>query len=103
MSHTSQLTRDWIFNNEMNFIPFGGSPTKIAGGYPPNSLDCNPIEKIFGILDHVVALRLPKTIVELKEIVEDEWNKISLKKIQRTISKLPQVLKRILDLKGDCD
>jgi hypothetical protein len=61
----------------------------------------NPIETVFSIWQNAVLERFPKTINELQEIAVEEWNKIKMKTIQKTIQKLNSKLKWIIENKGE--
>ena len=52
--HISKKTQNWLVENKMNIIPYGGKPLETTNGYPPNSPDLNPIENVFGYWDSQV-------------------------------------------------
>ena len=53
--------------------------------HPPNSPDLNPIENVWRILKARVKLHFPKTLMELREAIEEEWKLISLDEINECI------------------
>ena len=65
--HTSAYTPQFVINSGIFTIP----------DYPPRSPDINIIENIWAIVKDNVRKRFPKTILELKNIVLDEFNKIT--------------------------
>ena len=90
--HISKDTQYWLEENHINCVPYGGKPIQIPCGYPPNSLDLNPIENVFAYChDHVVK-RNPKNTSKLIEIVKQEWNKIPLTVIRNCIKHLHTVM-----------
>lgn len=53
--------------------------------FPANSPDSNPIKNIWKKLKDAVAQRRPSTKEELWAMLEEEWNKIDLSKLQRLV------------------
>ena len=91
----------FLDENQINYYGFGGNPINYECGYPPNSPDMNPIELIFGILEEGVSKRHPQTISELKEIVEEEWEKITIETIRKCFKRLQKVMPYVSSHKGD--
>ena len=60
--HISKKTQNWLVENKMNIIPYGGKPLETTNGYPPNSPDLNPIENVFGYWDSQVKKHDPQNI-----------------------------------------
>lgn len=58
--------------------------------HPPQSPDLNPIEGIWCILKQRVRKRLWKTLDELKEVIQDEWSKITMEEVRERISDMPE-------------
>lgn len=53
--------------------------------HPAKSPDMNPIEHMWSILKANVELSQPKSLVELKALMDEVWNSISLETIRKTI------------------
>lgn len=53
--------------------------------WPPNSPDLSPIENIWRILKQRVKRHCPEPVEELKQAVQEEWDKLTLKEINEWI------------------
>jgi len=58
--------------------------------HPPQSPDLNPMEGVWNILKQRVRRRTWKNLEELKEVLQDEWSKITMQEIRARISEMPQ-------------
>jgi len=58
--------------------------------HPANSPDLNPIEAIWNIIKQRARRRSWDTIEELKEILQDEWSKVTQAEIRARIDDLPK-------------
>ncbi len=85
--HTARSTQNWLQANVPKFIA--------AEHWPPNSPDCNPIERIFGIVADRLAFRRPTTTRGYRTVIHDEFNKLTLNEIRATIDALGQ---RLIDV-----
>ena len=65
-----------------------------------NSPDLNLIENLWKQMNNPVKMRQPTTIKGLKQIVKDEWNKISLSSIQKLYKSYPDRLRQIVAREG---
>ena len=63
--HTSLLSRQWIDENIPNKMP-----------WPSQSPDMNPIENLFGWLKKKLVKKGPKTIKQLKDMLEEIWSNV---------------------------
>ena len=63
--HTSLLSRQWIEENIPNKMPL-----------PSQSPDMNPIENPFGWLKQKLVKKGPKTIKQLKDMLEEIWSNV---------------------------
>jgi hypothetical protein len=73
--HTAQIALDWIEEN-----------CDLLSRWPANSPDLSPIELLWAILKHAVAAMEPKSVEELKEVLLQAWETISLETINRLCS-----------------
>ena len=72
----------------------------IANHYhPPNCPDLNPIEAIWNIIKQRARRRIWRTIEELKDILQDEWSKVTQAEIRARIDDLPRRCK-LLTING---
>ncbi len=99
--HTSKATRTWMNESGLRFVEFGGHPTNVLGGYPPNSPDLNPIENTFAIWSKNVYKREYHSIEEFIEVIEDEWNKIPQVSIKNCIDRLHKVVNFVVSHEGE--
>ena len=84
-AHTGKKMMEFI-NSEalpVPHTPFGGHPIHAKGGRPANSPDLCVIEYVFGRWSENVYKRRPTTMVELKKMCEEEWDKIDQAFIQK--------------------
>jgi hypothetical protein len=58
--------------------------------HPPQSPDLNPIEGIWNILKQRIRRRTWRSIKELKEIIQHEWSRITMKEVRTRISEMPR-------------
>ena len=56
--------------------------------HPPQSPDLNPIEGVWNILKQMVRKNRWNTLEELKEILQDEWSKITMQEVRARISEM---------------
>lgn len=64
--HTANKTKAYLEGKGVNMLD----------GWPPYSPDLNPIENLWHYLDERIAERVPRSLVELKRIAREEWDKI---------------------------
>ena len=68
---------------------------------PPNSPDlAYPIENLWAIIKPRVKRREPKSIEELKRILNEEWSSIPIEMVQNLCKGYLEKVKKILDLNG---
>ena len=70
--------------------------------WPPQSADLNPIEHLWHYLKRKMGEyeTQPKSIQELWERVQDEWNKIPTSVCQNLIESMPRRIEAVLKAKG---
>lgn len=75
-AHTANITKEWLSENNVT----------VLDDWPANSPDLNPIEELWAEINRLLSVRgVPKTKQELKQMVEDEWNKIPMEKINKYV------------------
>jgi hypothetical protein len=87
--HTSQEAIDWI-----------EECLDLISDWPANSPDLNPIELLWAILKHAVAALNPKAIDELREVLLQAWNTISLLTIDLLCRSFEKRLELCLQVEG---
>ena len=68
--------------------------------HPPGSPDLNPMESSWNILKQRVRKRTWNTLEELKEIIQDEWGKITQEEVRTRIATMPDRCKLLLESGG---
>ena len=68
--------------------------------HPPQSPDLNPIEGIWCILKQRARRYTWNTLDELKEILQEEWNKITLEEVRERIAEMPERCQRLVNTGG---
>ena len=58
--------------------------------HPAQSPDCNPIEGIWAILKQRLRQRVFDSEEEMKEAIQEEWDKITLEEIRDRIADMPR-------------
>ena len=90
-SHHSKSTMQWFTENQISLID-----------HPPSSPDLNPIEPVWldlkNILRHIT--HPPSTITELKAVVLDAWEQLSLEQIDGHIQRMGDRVEAVLEAKG---
>jgi hypothetical protein len=64
--------------------------------HPPQSPDLNPIEGVWNILKPRVRKREWHTLEELKEVIQDEWSKITMEEVRARIMEMPARCKKVI-------
>ena len=68
--------------------------------HPAQSPDLNPMEACWNILKQRARRRIWHTIEELKEILQDEWSKITMKEVHARIATMPERCKLLVETGG---
>ena len=58
--------------------------------YPPQSPDLNPMEGVWNILKQRIRRRRWTTLDKLKEVLQDEWSKITMQEVRARIAEMPR-------------
>lgn len=73
--HTSKNMKLWLAQR-----------LRLLNFWPANSPDLNPIEHLWGVLKRTVAASNPKTLEELKNVLQEVWNAIDQGMINRLVT-----------------
>ena len=87
--HTARKTKEWFQKKKIRVLE-----------WPSQSPDLNPIENLWRQLKLDIQKRGPQNINELKEICQEEWNKISSETCQRLIVSYSRRLQAVIANKG---
>lgn len=68
--------------------------------WPPQSPDLNPIELLWEDLGRRVRNVGPTSKAQLWNILQNEWNNITLATIQKLIRRMPRIVRAVLNAKG---
>jgi transposase len=72
--------------------------------WPPNSPDFNPIERIWTLMKSRIQTRRGTeritTVTEMKRVLKEEWDKITIEEINNEIAKLPTIMRRCIEVNG---
>uniref|UniRef100_A0A667X851 Tc1-like transposase DDE domain-containing protein n=1 Tax=Myripristis murdjan TaxID=586833 RepID=A0A667X851_9TELE len=68
--------------------------------WPPQSPDLNPIQMVWGELDHRVKAKRPTCAKHLWELLQDCWKTISGDYLLKLIERMPRVCKAVIRAKG---
>jgi hypothetical protein len=98
--------KPWDKTNPYDF-PRPGLATKLKADnwialfrHPPQSPDLNPIEACWNILKQRLQNREWWSLEELKEVIQDEWSKITIAEIRARISDMPRRCKLVAETGG---
>ena len=84
-SGQSRLVKKWCFDNGIQCLDF-----------PPYSPDLNPIED----LKKPVEKRNPQSLLDLKQIIPDEWSKISEFRCAKLVSSMKRRCENVIANNG---
>jgi transposase len=72
--------------------------------WPPNSPDFNPIERIWTLMKRRIQTRRGSeritTVNRMKQVLQEEWDKITIEEINTEIAKLPTIMRRCIGVNG---
>ena len=98
--HTAKSTLLFLKSHRIKTLGHGGAPINFSGGVPPNSPDLSPIEYVFSFWQHRVAIRAPKTTAELIRVGTEEWAKIKMDTIRKTMKHMLHVYRWVREHNG---
>jgi crotonobetainyl-CoA:carnitine CoA-transferase CaiB-like acyl-CoA transferase len=68
--------------------------------HPAQSPDLNPIEAIWAILKQRIRRRRWENMDQLKEVLQDEWSKITMQEVRARIAEMPARCKALANSDG---
>jgi hypothetical protein len=80
--HTSNRVQKWLSEHVPRFIH--------KNEWPANSPDLNVIENLWSILQDRVYAREPRTLAQLRQIIEEEWNNIDPGTLRNLVNSVPR-------------
>ena len=69
--------------------------------WPSNSPDLNPIENLWCIVKNNVERRMPKNCEELKQFMEEEWQKIPVAFLINLVDSMKRRCELIIERNGE--
>lgn len=87
--HTAEVNKLWLLYNV---------PKQLHT--PPQSPDLNPIEHLWDLLERRIRQYDITSKDMLKNVLQEEWNKISVEETSKLVSSMPKRLKEVIKRKG---
>lgn len=87
--HTAKSTIKWFDENNVKTFD-----------WPPNSPDLNPIENLWRIMKREVMKIKPRSKLQLKEVLQEVWKKITPEMCQKLIYSMPDRIKAVIKANG---
>ena len=91
--HTSRLCKGYLTKKESDGV-------LCQMTWPPQSPDLNPMEMVWGELDHSVTAKEPTSAKHLWELLQDCWKTVSGDYLLKLIKRMPRVCEAVIRAKG---
>lgn len=91
-AHTSHSTARWFAEQSPHI--------SVLKGWPANSPDLSPIENVWSVLKHRIAIRNPRSLDEARKFAQEEWKKLKLEDFQNSIADVRDRLRRVIKSGG---
>lgn len=82
--HKAKKVQKYLVDNNINVLE-----------WPPQSPDLSPIENIWALLKLRISHREPRNIIDLKQLIVEEWNSITSEVCKKFIQSIPNRLNKI--------
>jgi hypothetical protein len=89
--HRSTAAKQWREVNEIATLE-----------WPAQSPDLNPIEHVWKLLKDAISTKVPpiRTIKDLRHALRDEWTKLDVEVISKSVENMPQRIKDVIQAQG---
>ena len=87
--HASRTSRTWLQEHSIQ-----------VSDWPAQSPDMSPIENLGWIIKRSVSKQKPKSLDELKALIQEEWDKITPQQWERLVGKMPARIRALLHANG---
>lgn len=87
--HTAKIVQEYFKKNKISILD-----------WPAQSPDLNPIEHLWSVLKKKVSERHPSNLANLKQIIQEEWDKIDASVTQKLVESMPRRCHAVLKVKG---
>ncbi|GFW74705.1 transposable element Tcb2 transposase [Trichonephila clavipes] len=89
LKHTAEIIKLWLLYNVTNQL------------YTyPHSLDLNPIEHLWDLLERGISRHIISSKDMLKSVLKNEWEKIRVEETTRLVNSMPKRLQEVLKSRG---
>ena len=68
--------------------------------WPPQSIDLNPIEQVWDLLDSKIDKKPKTSVAALWRSMEESWAKISVEELRKYINTMPVRCHAVISAKG---
>ena len=69
--------------------------------WPSNSLDVNPVENLWAIIERRIEKRKPGNIEELNNFLHEEWNNIDINLLSHLVNSMKTRCLALIESKGE--
>ena len=69
--------------------------------WPARSSDLNPIENVWRLLKARVGRRCPRTDAEVRQYIQEEWDRMDLEDFKKYIESMPERCQAVIDADGE--
>ncbi|DBA01873.1 TPA: hypothetical protein N0F65_006021, partial [Lagenidium giganteum] len=88
-AHTAKLTKQYFEDIDLQTLP-----------HPPQSPHLNPIEHVLALMEVEVCKSAPTSTEQLKQVLVDAWNNLSVHTIQNLVRSMPKRMRGALRADG---